>query len=58
MCGRRFALCFSRHRRKSRSTDGGVEAGSRLQSGSFVTTAAMVSVMSSPSNARRAVSIS
>jgi hypothetical protein len=35
----------------------GVDAGNAVQSGSFDTTAAMVSVVSSPSNARTPVSI-
>ena len=58
MCGRRFGACFSRHRRSSVITAGGVDGGSRDQSGSFVMTAMIVSVTSSPSKAREPVSIS
>ncbi len=53
--------CFgsrSRHRRTSPTSAGGVSAGSAANSGSRISTAASVVEMSSPSNARRPVSIS
>jgi hypothetical protein len=49
---------FSRHRRSSFRIDAGVSAGNAAQSGSRVTTDAMTSVMVSPGNAARPVSIS
>ena len=49
---------FWRHRRSNRRTDGGTSAGSTLKSGSVLSTDARTSEMSSPSNARRPVSIS
>jgi len=49
---------FSRHLWINATTGAGVSAGRALQSGVDLTTAAMVSVMSSPGNARTPVSIS
>ncbi len=49
---------FSRHRRRSVRIAAGVFTGSAVQSGSLLTTAAIVSVVSSPLNARCPVSIS
>src|SRR5215471_15206890 len=54
---RNFAS-LTRHRARSRRIDDGVSAGSRVQSGSLLITAASVSVTSSPGNARVPVSIS
>ena len=54
---RRFGS-FSRQRASSRLIDAGVAAGNVVQSGSRVTTAAMMSVTVSPANAARPVSIS
>jgi len=49
---------FSRQRRSRRRTGSGTSAGNALQSGSIFKTAAITSEMSSPSKARRRVSIS
>ena len=54
---RRFGS-FSRQRVSSRLIEAGVVAGNAVQSGSRVTTAARMSVMVSPANAARPVSIS
>jgi hypothetical protein len=58
MSGRRRLRSFSRQRRNSRWIDGGVFAGSAVQSGSFVITKASVCEIVSPSNKRFPVSIS
>ena len=49
---------FFTHRFIRSTMRGGVDAGTRSQSGSFVITATMKSVTSSPANARAPVSIS
>ena len=54
---RRFGS-LSRQRASNRLIDAGVAAGKPVQSGSRVTTAAMMSVTVSPANAARPVSIS
>ena len=54
---RRFGS-FSRQRASRRRIEAGVVAGSAVQSGSRVTTAARMSVTVSPANATRPVSIS
>ena len=57
-CPRAAFGFFSRHRRRRRRTLAGVAAGNAVWSGSARNTAANVSETSSPSNARRPVSIS
>jgi len=54
----RCLMFFARQRRNTATTAGGTVEGSAVQSGSFSTTAAMVSVMLSPLNARCPLSIS
>ncbi len=55
---KRVLTLRSRHRFRTRTTAAGVSGGSTVQSGSRISTAASVSEIDSPANARRPVSIS
>lgn len=55
---KRLVSFFSKHRRSKRRTDSGVSGARRLQSGSFESTLARISLVVAAANAGRPVSIS